>query len=57
MRILLACLTSPTGPCPSVRMQLPRLTIKGIRAYAWCDLAEINGNGDATLCATQPLNR
>jgi hypothetical protein len=38
-------------------MQLPRLTIKGIRAYAWCDLAEINGNGDATLCATQPLNR
>jgi TPR repeat protein len=26
-----------------------------VRAYAWCDLAEINGNGDATLCRDAAL--
>ena len=26
-----------------------------IRAYAWCELAEINGNGDATLCRDASL--
>src|SRR5439155_21275204 len=26
-----------------------------IRAYAWCELAEINGNGDATLCRDAAL--
>jgi uncharacterized protein len=26
-----------------------------VRAYAWCDLAEINGNSDATLCRDAAL--
>ncbi len=26
-----------------------------VRAYAWCELAEINGNGDATLCRDAAL--
>ena len=26
-----------------------------VRAYAWCELAEINGNADATLCRDAAL--
>jgi TPR repeat protein len=26
-----------------------------VRAYAWCELAQINGNGDATLCRDAAL--
>ena len=26
-----------------------------VQAYAWCELAQINGNGDATLCRDAAL--